>query len=85
MSIKVLKFYSKSCAPCRVLDPIIQDIAQKNSHKATFLSVDVDIQKDLAREKRVSSVPTVIVEKDGVETQRIVGVRARSVYENAIN
>lgn len=85
MSIRVIKFYSKTCAPCRVLDPIFQDIAEKNAHKAYFMNVDVESQQDLAKSMRVSSVPTVIVEKNGVEVNRIIGLRSRSVYENAIN
>jgi thioredoxin-like negative regulator of GroEL len=47
--------------------------------------IDIDAHRELAAQKGISSVPTVIVEKDGVEVARIVGAKPKSVYENAIN
>ena len=46
--------------------------------------VDIDKNRELATQKGISSVPTVIVEKNGVEVARIVGAKPKSVYENAI-
>jgi thioredoxin 1 len=66
-----------------MLDRIMPDIqAQTN---ATITPIDVDAQSEVAAQYGVRNVPTVIIEKDGQEVQRIVGVQSASTYVNAIN
>jgi thioredoxin-like negative regulator of GroEL len=50
-----------------------------------FETIDVDQNKDLALENFVTSVPTVIFEKDGIAKQRFVGVQPKSMYVDTIN
>ena len=85
MSLRVIRFTAKWCAPCRALGPVMEQLAHQYSDRGTFMVIDIDAHRELAAQKDISSVPTVIVEKDGVEVARIVGAKPKSVYENAIN
>lgn len=84
MSLRVIRFTAAWCAPCRAVGPILEELAHQYSGEGTFMTVDIDKNKELASLKGISSVPTVIVEKNGVEVARIVGAKPKSVYENAI-
>jgi thiol-disulfide isomerase/thioredoxin len=79
-----LKYYSTSwCGPCKTIKPIIQDILSKNpSVQATFIDAEQDSAS--AQSDGIRSVPTVLIYKNGVETNRFIGAHARATYEQAI-
>ena len=82
--ITVKKFYAEWCGPCKVLTPVIENV-QTKFQGVSFESVDIDSQFEIAQKYYVRSVPTVIVEKNGEEVQRFVGVQSELAYVNAIN
>jgi thiol-disulfide isomerase/thioredoxin len=79
-----IKYYSTSwCGPCKIIKPIIQDILSKNpSVGSTFIDAEQDSVS--AQSDGIRSVPTVIVYKNGIETNRFIGAQSRAVYEQAI-
>lgn len=79
-----LKYYSTSwCVPCKTIKPIVQDILSKNpSVRGTFIDAEQDTAS--AQSDGIRSVPTVIIYKNGVETNRFIGAQPRAVYEQAI-
>ena len=79
-----IKHYTAAwCAPCRALKPIMQEIAAQNPG-VSYQIVDVDSNPADAQANGIRSIPVVIVQKNGVETSRFVGVQAKAVYEQAI-
>ena len=82
--ITVKKFYAEWCGPCKVLTPVMENV-QTKFQGVSFESVDIDSQFEIAQKYYVRSVPTVIVEKNGEEVQRFVGVQSELAYVNAIN
>ena len=82
--ITVKKFYAEWCGPCKVLTPIMEQVRTKFG-QVTFENVDIDSQYQIAQQYLVRSVPTGIVEKDGVEVNRLVGVQSEMAYSNTIN
>lgn len=82
--ITVKKFYAEWCGPCKVLTPVMENV-QTKFQGVFFESVDIDSQFEVAQKYYVRSVPTVIVEKNGEEVQRFVGVQSELAYVNAIN
>lgn len=82
---KVIRFTAPWCGPCRTVAPILAEMAQKYSDKAIFQTVDIDNDPVTAKKYGVSSIPTVVIEVNGVETQRFVGVKPKNLYESAIN
>ena len=82
--VTVKKFSAAWCGPCRALAPVINEI------KGNFSNVrfeDIDIDEDYANVEKygVRSVPTVVIERDGVELQRFTGLSSKMAYFNAIN
>ena len=82
--ITVKKFYAEWCGPCKVLTPVMENV-QTKFQGVSFESVGIDSQFEVAQKYYVRSVPTVIVEKNGEEVQRFVGVQSELAYVNAIN
>jgi thioredoxin 1 len=82
--IQVKKFYAEWCGPCKVLTPLMENVKTKFSN-VKFENVDIDSQFEIAQKYFVRSVPTVIIEKNGKEVERFVGVQSELAYINALN
>lgn len=82
--VTVTRYTSANCAPCRALGPVIDQLSLELGVYAQFITVDIDKNRAAASQKGISSVPTVIVERDGVEVARLVGARPKSAYESII-
>jgi thioredoxin 1 len=80
-----MDFYADWCGPCRLQSPIFEELARDYSDKAEFKKINVDKEGDLAVEKGIMVVPTIILEKDGQEIQRWMGVTAKEVLIKAID
>lgn len=82
--IKVMRFTADWCSPCRALAPIIEDIKKENPD-VDFQVIDIDDSPEFVSDYGIKSVPTVIVQNNGIETNRFIGIQPRGIYENAIN
>jgi thioredoxin 1 len=65
--------------------PIFEDLAKDLGDKVEFRKINVDKEGDLAAEKCIMVVPTIILEKDGVEVQKWMGVTSKEELIRAIN
>jgi len=72
----LLDFWAQWCGPCRALGETLQGLENTfpNIH---FYKINVDENKELAREYNVMSIPTLVILKNGVEIQRIIGAKAK--------
>jgi thioredoxin 1 len=82
--VKVKRFTATWCGPCRQLAPLFEQI-QTSFPNVEFQTIDVDSSPEEVQENFVTSVPTVIIFKDGVAKQRYVGVQPKSMYVDTIN
>jgi thioredoxin 1 len=74
-----LKRYTATwCGPCKALAPIMEEL-QSETNNVNFVTIDVDQNKEAATQDNVSSVPTIIVMKNGQEMHRFTGVKPKSV------
>ncbi|MFZ2470844.1 MAG: thioredoxin [Methanothrix sp.] len=80
----LMDFYADWCGPCRMQAPIFEDLAKDLSDKVVFRKIDVDKESDLAVEKGIMVVPTIILEKDGVQVQKWMGVTSKEELIRAI-
>ena len=83
--LKLMDFYADWCGPCKMQAPIFEDLAKDFSDKVEFHKINVDKEGDLAIEKGIMVVPTIILEKDGVEVQKWMGVTSKEELIKAIN
>lgn len=79
-----MKFSASWCGPCKALKPVFEDV-KSNFSNVVFEDVDVDEQFEIAGEYGIRSVPTVVIEKDGIEVERFLGLQSKLAYTNAIN
>lgn len=82
--IKIIRFTASWCGPCKMLAPIFGEL-QNEVSGVSFETVDVDTNKDRATQYSVSSVPTVVIEKNGQVVNRFSGVKPKNAIISLIN
>ena len=80
----LVDFWAEWCAPCRMLSPIIEKLAEKYSGKVVFAKVNVDECPELANEYGIMAIPTLILFINGAEVNRIVGLVPEEYIEAMI-
>lgn len=83
--IVLIDFFADWCGPCKMQDPIIEELKKKFDGKVEFKKVDVDEDSKLADKYNIHAIPTLIVEKDGNLFARYVGVTNLNVLATKIN
>jgi thioredoxin 1 len=81
--ITVKKFHATWCGPCKQLAPML-DYLSTQYPGVDFISIDIDENNEQVAGYGIKSVPTVIIEKNGVEIFRFVGIKPIHIYANAI-
>jgi thioredoxin 2 len=69
----IVDFWADWCAPCRMVAPVLQDLAQRHAGDLKVVKVDVDANPQLGARFGAQSIPLLIVMRDGREIDRIVG------------
>lgn len=80
----LLDFWASWCGPCRMVSPIIDEIAATRSDVRVG-KINVDEQPELARQFGIMSIPTLVVMKNGRIVSQAVGARPRSAIESMLN
>lgn len=83
--VTLVDFWAEWCGPCKMIAPLIDELAAEYDGKATMGKIDVDAQAALAQRFNVSSIPTLLVMKNGEEAQRFVGVTSKEKLAKALD
>ena len=83
--VVLMDFYADWCGPCKMQDPINEEIKKKFGDKIEIKKIDVDTNHELATKYTIHAVPTLILEKDGALFKRYVGVTRAGTLETDIN
>ena len=83
--LMMVDFWANWCMPCRMLGPVIEQLAQDYEGKAVIGKVDVDEQGELAMRYGVMSIPTVVFLKNGQEFDRKVGVMPPQAFTGVLD
>ncbi len=77
----LVEFGAPWCGPCRLLEPVLVELAGAYSDRVDFYSIDVDDSPQLAMDYQVMGVPTIILFKGGQAVERMTGFRPRKALE----
>ena len=80
----LIDFYADWCGPCRMMSPIIDEIAKEKADSIKVGKINVDENQDLAMEYGVMSIPTIMIIKNGKVENTFVGVRDKNEIKAAI-
>jgi thioredoxin 1 len=83
--ITLVDFFATWCAPCRGQLPILNAVAEQLADKVTFLKVDVDNFQGIAQQYGISSIPTLIVFKDGQVAKSFTGLQQEKTLLATLN
>ena len=73
--VTLVDFHADWCGPCRMLAPVVEEVAKEMKDTVSFGKIDIDANQKTAGNMQVTSVPTLILFKDGKEINRLVGLR----------
>ncbi|MEM2463874.1 MAG: thioredoxin [Candidatus Bathyarchaeia archaeon] len=80
-SLVLVDFYADWCMPCRMMSPVIEELAKELAGKVLVGKINVDKNPDVADRFQVFSIPTLVIIKSGKEVDRIVGFVPKSQVE----
>jgi thioredoxin len=74
----LVDFWATWCGPCKMVAPVLEEIASERGAALTIAKLDVDANPETARDFQVVSIPTLILFKDGQPVKRIVGAKGKA-------
>ena len=74
----LVDFWATWCGPCRMVAPVLEEIASERAGDLTIAKIDIDVNPDTARNFQVISIPTMILFKGGEPVKRIVGAKSKA-------
>ena len=81
----IVDFWAPWCAPCRMMGPVIEQLAAEYDGKAKVGKVNVDEETGLAQQFQVMSIPTIVLMKDGKVINQLIGVRSKAELESLLS
>ena len=82
--VTLVDFYANWCGPCRTLAPVLEQVAKDIHGKAVIGKIDIDNEQKTAAHFQITSVPTMILFKNGKEVGRLVGLRTADAVKDFI-
>lgn len=81
----LVDFFATWCGPCKMIAPVIEDIAEKYKGKVKVVKLNVDEENELAMKYQIMSIPTLVLFKEGKVVSTKVGLSSKSEIEDMIN
>ncbi len=83
--ITVIDFWASWCGPCKIMDPIFEELEQEFAGKINFGKLNVEDNQDLAEQFKVMSIPSLVVFKNGEAKEKVSGLYPKDKLANYLN
>ena len=83
--VVLVDFYADWCGPCKMISPILEELAKEYDGKATIVKVNVDEHGDIAGRYGVMSIPNLVLFKNGEVVKQVVGFQPKNQLEALLN
>ena len=80
----VVDFWADWCGPCKMIAPIVEDLAEEMGDKVKFAKMDVDSNPQTAMQFSIRSIPTLLIFKDGKPVGQVVGALPKAVLKKRV-
>ncbi|WP_199440593.1 thioredoxin [Umezawaea beigongshangensis] len=81
----LVDFWATWCGPCKMVAPVLEEIAAEHAEKITVAKVDIDANPSIARDYQIMSVPTLILFQGGRPVKQIVGAKPKAALLNDLS
>jgi len=81
----LIDFWADWCGPCKMIAPVVEEIASEYEGKVQVAKINVDENRDTPANLKVQSIPTLIVFKDGQEVDRYIGFKTKDELKRLLN
>jgi len=77
--LQIIDFYADWCGPCKIMEPIFDELAKEYAGKVEFKRIDVEAEQEMSAKFSVQSIPTFILLKDDKEIDRKIGAMPKEI------